>query len=336
MKKKGILLALLFSLLLAVNVWADDGAGQKPDYSTDYYMIVECKEGGIDIYDEADPEGNKLNDELIINGTALHIEGEIDGKDNKKWAYVPYHGMYGYVPFDNLKPVTPSEAAKSEYFTYGGKDVAFDVKITAADGTAAFYSGPGDQFNKVEGAAEIPDGTAVHITQYVETAEGRHWGKTSFNGKEGWVDLNETDYASHAEVVNMVEGETAEIMIAEPSATPTATPEPTKTPTPEPTATSTPTPEPTATTAPTSTPEPTATTEPTSTPTTEPTKEAKPSPTEEVTPTEEAGEKEAKSEDASGKNVKADDTWNPVTVGAVIALLIIILLLAAYFFRKKK
>ena len=42
MKKKwGIIVALLCSLLLAVNVWADDGVSQDPEYVTDYYMIVQ-------------------------------------------------------------------------------------------------------------------------------------------------------------------------------------------------------------------------------------------------------------------------------------------------------
>lgn len=82
-KTKGIFLALLFSLLMAVNVWADDGGGQRPDYFTDYYMIVECAEGGIDIYSEADYESSKLNDELIINGTAIHVEVKRQGKTTR-------------------------------------------------------------------------------------------------------------------------------------------------------------------------------------------------------------------------------------------------------------
>ena len=361
-KKKGIILGLIFSLLLAVNVWADDGIGQKPDYSTDYYMIVESKDGGINIYDEADPEADKLNDELIVNGTALHVVGEKIGKDEKHWSYAPYHGMYGYVPSDDLKPATLAEAAQSEYLTYGGKDTAFDVKVKTTNGFASLYSGPGDQFGKVQGA-EIPDGTAIHVTQLVETSEGRYWGKTSVNGNEGWVDLKDTDYMENEAVVNMVESltvDTADLTDTEepentdtadnteavtqavPEVTATPTLEPTATPTPEPTATSTPTPEPTATTAPTSTPEPTATTAPTSTPeptaTTEPSSTPTVEPTEEATatPTDAAEVKDGEVKDAAAENVKGSFENKGVIWAAVIGLLIILILLAVYFFRKKK
>ena len=86
--------------MFAVSVWADTGENQKPDYVTDYFMIVECAEGGIDIYPEADVESGKLNSALIPNGTALRIEGEKTGEDKKEWGYTQYHGMYGYVPMD--------------------------------------------------------------------------------------------------------------------------------------------------------------------------------------------------------------------------------------------
>ena len=106
MKKKwGIIVALLCSLLLAVNVRADDGVSQDPEYVTDYYMIVQSPDGGVDIYSEADPQSSRLNEKQIVNGTAIHIQGEKTGTDNKKWGYTQYHGMNGYVPMDNLDPV---------------------------------------------------------------------------------------------------------------------------------------------------------------------------------------------------------------------------------------
>ena len=45
------LLTIMLGLLMSVNVMADVQEGkQSPDYKTDYYMIVESKAGGIDIY----------------------------------------------------------------------------------------------------------------------------------------------------------------------------------------------------------------------------------------------------------------------------------------------
>lgn len=130
MKKKwGIIVALLFSLLLAVNVWADDGVSQDPEYVTDYYMIVQSPDGGVYIYSEADPQSSRLNEKQIVNGTAIHIQGEKTGTDNKKWGYTQYHGMNGYVPMDNLDPVDRAKAIESEFKTFGGEDVDLQVKV---------------------------------------------------------------------------------------------------------------------------------------------------------------------------------------------------------------
>ena len=75
-KKLGMLLAVLLTFCMTVGVFADAGKTQQVDYKTDYYMIVESPDGGVDMYSEADTSSPKLNDELIPNGTAIHVEGE--------------------------------------------------------------------------------------------------------------------------------------------------------------------------------------------------------------------------------------------------------------------
>lgn len=307
---KGIVTALFLGAALTANVYADDGGSQIPDYNTDYYMIVESAEGGIDIYSEADLASNTLNEELIANGTALHILGEKTGADNQNWGYIQHHGMYGYVQEDELKPATLAEAADSEYRSNGGQDKELTVK--AGEG-AAYYDGPGEQFHRI--SEEIPVGEELYITQLTNGEDGSCWGKTA----EGWVDLGKTDY--QPEIVALVE--------AEPTATPT--PEPTATPTPEPTATSTPTPEPTATSTPT--PEATATSTPTAEPTatTEPTATAEPTATEEPAPTEETKDAEAVSE-----NVKEEKADSAFVVPVVVMLGVILALLLLYALKRKK
>ena len=96
-------LVVLMGFLMSVNVMADvQQEKQNPDYTTDYYMIVESKAGGIDIYSLPDLSSSKLNDSQIPNGTALHIEGETEDKENNRtWGYTEYHGMHGYVPLDD-------------------------------------------------------------------------------------------------------------------------------------------------------------------------------------------------------------------------------------------
>lgn len=73
-KTTGIWFAAILCMIISVTVSADVQNKQtQPDYKTDYYMIVESKAGGIDIYANPDLEAAKLSEEMIPNGTALHL-----------------------------------------------------------------------------------------------------------------------------------------------------------------------------------------------------------------------------------------------------------------------
>ena len=329
MKKKwGIIVALLCSLLLAVNVWADDGVSQDPEYVTDYYMIVQSPDGGVYIYSEADPQSSRLNEKQIVNGTAIHIQGEKTGTDNKKWGYTQYHGMNGYVPMDNLDPVDRAKAIESEFKTFGGEDVDLQVKVQTEDG-------------EVAGSDGIADGTVVHISQQIHGEDGVNWGKADTD-PEGWLSLDrDTDYQS--EVVDM-QGDSAQTAAEkETTPTPKATSTEETTPTPEATPTEevTPTPEATPTEEVTPTPEATPTEEATPTPEATPTQEV--TPTEKITPTKEATPTKESTKDsqddtkkASGENVKAVGGFHsPVTWISIIGIIVIVILMI-YFLKKKK
>lgn len=201
MKKmaKGLLVMIL-GLLMSVNVMADVQTGRtEPDYSTDYYMIVESKAGGIDIYSQPDLESTKLNEEQIPNGTALHIEGEVeDGENNRTWGYTEYHGMYGYVALDECRPAdSRKEAIESELYIAGKDHVNYntdyDVKAYAEEGNQKLYQGPGTKYGEVPGLREIENGETLHITEDAEMVDGSHWGVTTVDGTEGWVDLEKTE-----------------------------------------------------------------------------------------------------------------------------------------------
>lgn len=327
-RKLGTIAALLLCVILTtVNIWADDGKGQDPDYVTDYYMVVQSAEGGINIYAESDPQSEILNDQLIINGTAIHIQGEKDGTDNKKWAYTQYHGMNGYIPMDDLKPVTRSEAIKEEINTLGGKDVDFEVKIQGDDGKASVYNGPGEKFGEVSGTSGIENDTTVHISQYVHGEDGTNWGRTDTDGvDQGWLNLDrDTDYTGKSEGETAAEAAVARDKSVEGTLTPEATVTPTPEATPTPQVTVTPTPEATVT------PEATPTSEATATPEV---KDKENTDKKEIDKKSKPGKDD--SQKVSGKNVKSDSGMlNPVVWISGIGIVIIIGLLI-YFLKKKK
>ena len=348
MKRKlgAIIATALCFILTAVSVYADDGRSQNPDYVTDYYMIVQSAQGGVDIYDEADPQSVKLNDKQIPNGTAIHVLGEKSGTDNNEWAYTQYHGMNGYVPMGDLNLATRDEAIDKEYNTFGGKDVDFEVKIQGNSVNVPVYNGPGEKFDEVSGSNGIADETTVHISQYVQGEDGTNWGKADTQGvDQGWINLDrDTGYATEnapaAENLPDATGTSGNVPAAADEVTPTpieaVTPTPEATPTPK----ATPTPEATPTEKATPTPEATPTEEVTPTPEATPTEEATPTPetveTEKPDSTDEKKASEEQTEKTSGKNVKSDSGMkNPVIWISGIGIILIVILLI-YFLKKKK
>lgn len=63
-------------LIPAVNISADVNQDVSALTSvTDYYMVVESPNGGIDFYSYPDLDSEKPNGKPIHNGTAFHIQG---------------------------------------------------------------------------------------------------------------------------------------------------------------------------------------------------------------------------------------------------------------------
>ena len=230
------ILVLAMSVFVSVSVLADVQPDQTgPDYKTDYYMIVESKSGGVNIYPQPDLDSEKLNEELIPNGTALHIDGEVEDKaSGRTWGYTEYHGMNGYVPEDELRPAqSRKEAIDSELYAAGRDNVDYnadyDVHVSSEDGSLSLYQGPGTKYGKVPGVRDIENGEVLHITADADLLDGGHWGKTSVDDTEGWADLTQTE-----EWQKEHPSETTEQLTATPNPTetpaPTAAPEPTTEP----------------------------------------------------------------------------------------------------------
>ena len=313
-KKLGMLLAVLLTFCMTVGVFADAGKTQQVDYKTDYYMIVESPDGGVDMYSEADASSPKLNDELIPNGTAIHVEGETTDEAGMVWVYAQLHGMFGFLEENYLKPATLAEAVASELALYGSKDANYSITVNAKeDGSVCLYKGPGKKYGTVSGGCNIANGEKLYIDTEVDTGKDSIWGHTEAGDVSGWVNIAEATNTEESTVELVPETEkeaedgsqsvqagenTSEVgkagtegkdigdAEAEPTGTPTPKPEKTSTPAPKPTETSTPAPEPTK--------KATATSEPTetSTPAPEPTEASTPAPepTEASTPTPEPTE----------------------------------------------
>ena len=332
-KKLGMLLAVLLTFCVTVGVFADAGKTQQVDYKTDYYMIVESPDGGVDMYSEADASSPKLNDELIPNGTAIHVEGETTDEAGKVWVYAQLHGMFGFLEENYLKPATLAETVASELALYGSKDANYSITVNAKeDGSVCLYKGPGKKYGTVSGGCNIANGEKLYIDTEVDTGKDGIWGHTEAGDVSGWVNIAEATNTEESTVELVPETEkeaedssksvqdgenTSEVgkagtegkdssdVEAEPTGTPTPKPEKTSTPAPKPTETSTPAPEPTkkatAASEPTETstpaPEPTEA----STPTPEPTETSTPTPepTETSTPTPEPSVTIAPTEEAT-------------------------------------
>lgn len=355
------LLVILMGLFMSVNVMADVQTGKtQPDYSTDYYMIVESKAGGIDLYSQPDFDSTKLNDEQIPNGTALHITGEVeDTENNRTWGYTEYHKMNGYAALDECRPAQSRKEAIDSELYIAGKDhvnysADYDVKAYAEEGTQKLYQGPGEKYGEVPGVRDIENGETLHITQDAEMVDGSHWGVTTVDGTEGWMNLEKTEewLKEHPEAqTESVDAEavTEEAVDAEAAAenavsaehvedsgvaAASKTTEKSATATPKVTATpkATETPAPTAATGATETPAATAATEPTGTPavtaTVEPEKEG----------TEAAqDETDAKSRQASGQDVRSTSGhWyqNPF-IWIIAAAVLAVAGLLIYHYKKR-
>lgn len=345
-KKLGMLLAVLLTFCMTVGVFADAGKTQQVDYKTDYYMIVESPDGGVDMYSEADASSPKLNDELIPNGTAIHVEGETTDEAGKVWVYAQLHGMFGFLEENYLKPATLAEAVASELALYGSKDENYSITVNAKeDGSVCLYKGPGKKYGTVSGGCNIANGEKLYIDTEVDTGKDGIWGHTEAGDVSGWVNIAEATNTEESTVELVPETEkeaedssksvqdgenTSEVgkagtegkdssdVEAEPTGTPTPKPEKTSTPAPKPTGTSTPVPEPTkkatAASEPTETSTPTPEPTETSTPAPEPTEASTPAPepTETSTPTPEPTE-------TSTPTPEPSETMAPTEEAAVTA-----------------
>ena len=336
MKKKwNVLVALAMCVGMSLNVTADvlNEDTEITANPRDYYMMVQSQDDGVCLYEK--PDGRiLLGGEKIPNGMPLHIEAEPSDSDGDIWGYTHYKDEEGYVPMDEMEPITLDEAVKAGYEIGDGHEVSYEVTIDSGNGSVWIYQGPGEKFGKTVPGYEYYNGESVYISAEVISPDDGPWGKVNNGQVSGWIDLDETTWeqALEMEAAGTADkdkaDEEAEVTPTEaPEATPTETPE--VTPTEAPKATPTEVPEATPTEKAEATP--TEATEPT------PTEKAEATPTEAVEPTEAEEVKPTEAEPTEAAQVAEDQAENAeqqeasqsvyYLLGLGVILLIIIILL---------
>ena len=106
--------------------------------------------------------------------------------------------MKGYAPLDECRPAQSRKEAIDSELYIAGKDhvnysADYDVKAYAEEGTQKLYQGPGEKYGEVPGVRDIENGETLHITQDAEMVDGSHWGVTTVDGTEGWMNLEKTE-----------------------------------------------------------------------------------------------------------------------------------------------
>ncbi|MDO4489744.1 MAG: SH3 domain-containing protein [Lachnospiraceae bacterium] len=215
-KKFSVLLA---AAVLMLSVLVVPAQADSVDYDdADYYVIVQAQDGSGYLYLRRRPS---VEDTILCNiydGTVLHITAVSEDWTGVVWGLTRYEGQHGWVSLKHTVEYTPSNGGASH--SSEGVAVDYDVVVQAVDGTDYLYlrSGPGMDYRIL---CNVYDGEYLHITNEVGDSGGDFtWGKTVFNGQEGWVSLKQT--VSRA----VYEKE-------QPTPTPTKEPKPEKTPVPD-------------------------------------------------------------------------------------------------------
>lgn len=252
-------LAMLMILMLSLPAFADAIDYDATDWTNENYdCVVSAQDGSGYLYLRSGPGMSYSILCNIVDGVVLHIdESCTDRQDGVRWGHTYYNGKYGWV---SLKHTTINGGGSGSTPS-GTTAVDYDVVVSAQDGSGYLYlrSGPNMDYQIY---CNIYDGEQLHINAECADSSGQFvWGRTVYNGTEGWVSLKHTVSKSAWDKAHPTQAPTEK-----PTPTPeleeeeeeeeVATPTPTAKPTVEPTKEATPTPTAAPTATPTATPAP--------------------------------------------------------------------------------
>ena len=160
----------------------DSGASSGSLKRASYDVTVSASDGGCNLRYGAGVEHEKLMDNMIPNGTGLHIYWEQQASNGNTWGFTSYNNMNGWIALSEVSVTNPNSSVSA---------VNYHVQPAAPEGGINLRSGAGVDY-EILLSGLIPNGTTLAITEETTAASnGRFWGYTTYNGTSGWVTLEQ-------------------------------------------------------------------------------------------------------------------------------------------------
>ena len=121
----------------------------------------------------------------VYNGTYLYVTAvQQNSSDGLVWGYTNYNGTTGWVSMKLTTITNMDNAGLAGYY------------VSVRNSSNLYLRrGPGAEYDAL--VSNIPNGTSLYITQTViNSFDGRPWGKTRYNGADGWISLDWTERIS--------------------------------------------------------------------------------------------------------------------------------------------
>ncbi len=147
-----------------------------------YDVRVAASDGGCNIRYGAGVSYDRLMNNMIPNGAVLHIYWEETNSSGVTWGFTTYNNMNGWIALTEVVTENASSTVSN---------VNYRIKAAAPDGGINLRSGAGVEYGVLLDHL-IPNGTVLSITRETRAASNsRFWGYTTYEGKTGWVTLEE-------------------------------------------------------------------------------------------------------------------------------------------------
>ena len=171
------------------NTGSSEPSSPAPAYKTanhvDYTIQVSAPDGGVNLRKGAGTEYEKLIDHMIPNGVLLHVFFEDVAANGNSWGFVKYDSVWGWVALTQCSRVSAGTGTVDRTPDYS-------VKASSPDGGINLRGGPGVEYSPLL-SHMIQNGTVLEIREEAVAGNGRYWGKTTYEGIDGYVTLVEIE-----------------------------------------------------------------------------------------------------------------------------------------------